>query len=96
MKMKWKEITFVLTMFGSLLGPSALFGQWWLFGAFAIFGVIFGFWEWFAVVKTGMTVSQHFWAFSKNNKGKAITILGGMIFGWGALIWHLASKMFGG
>ena len=88
-----KELLFVLSLFGSLLIPSAAYGQWWLFGAFALYGAVFGVWELVAIKKTGQTVSQHFWKFSEHNKGKAIIILAGMAVGWVILIIHLAEKM---
>lgn len=88
-----KELLFVISLFGSLLIPSAMYGQWYLFGAFAIYGVVFGGWELFAIKKTGKTVSQHFWEFSKNHPNKAWLILAGMAIGWVILIIHLGEKM---
>lgn len=87
------EVLFVIGMFALLLIPSAMCGQWWLFFTFLIFGIIFGFFEWFAKHKTGRTVSQHFWAFSLKNKTKAWVILGCMALAWILLLGHLAIKM---
>jgi len=92
--MKFSEILFTIAMLGLLLVPSAIFGQWWLFSAFLIFGVIFGLLEWIAIKKTGKSVSQHFWDFSLRNKTGAILILTCMAFAWMILILHLAGETF--
>lgn len=89
----WSEVIFIILMLGGLMVPAALFGQWWLFSVFCIFGVIFGIVEVVAKNKTGKTVSQHFWEFSLKNKGGAWVILAGMLIAWLSLLWHLASKM---
>jgi hypothetical protein len=88
------EIIFVAGMFLLLLVPSAIFGQWWLFLVFMVFGIIFGLIEWIAKSKTGKTVSQHFWDFSKKHKVKAIIILVCMFIAWVFLLIHLGSKLF--
>ena len=85
---------FAAIMIGALLVPSALFGQWWLFSVFAVFGICFGFIEWLAVKRTGKTVSQHFWKFSESHKVKAIIILVGMLIAWLALLFHLSKGIF--
>ena len=87
------EILFVLAMFI----PTVLMGVfkvWPLFTVFVIFDVLFGLTEWYYVAKTKKSVSQHFWVWSKDNKGKAIAILSSMLVMWLALIFHLGSKMF--
>jgi hypothetical protein len=91
--MKWKEILFVVLMLGGLLAPAAITGQWWLFSVFMVFGIIFGLIEWLAVAKTKMSVSQHFWAYSKEHKVGAWCVLAGMLVAWLALLWHLAAKL---
>jgi MFS family permease len=91
-KVKTGEIIFMLFM----LAPTVLMGVfkvWPLFWVFMIFNVIFGIVEFTLNATKGYTVSQHFWAFSKKNKGKAIAILGSMAAMWAALIFHLAEKM---
>ena len=87
------EIVFVILLVGGLLVPVAVVGQWWLFSVFMVFFVCFGLVEWLAVKKTGLSVSQHFWEFSKKNKVKAWIVLGSMLVAWLALLWHLAIKM---
>jgi hypothetical protein len=69
--------------------------MYWIAYVFAIFGVVFGAFEGFAKWKTGKTVSQNFWAFSKDHPVKAWIVLIGMQVAWLALLWHLASKMIG-
>jgi len=82
------EIIFIILLAGGFLIPTAIFGQWWLFGVFAVFFVCFGFIELLAVKKTGKTVSQMFWGLKKKNKTAAWIIVGGMAIGWIALLWH--------
>ena len=89
------EILFIVALIGGMLVPSALVGQWWLFSVFCVFFVIFGIIEGIAVWKTKKTVSQHFWAYSKEHKLGAILVLAGMSIAWIALILHLACKMWG-
>jgi hypothetical protein len=89
----WSEVIFIIVMLGGLLVPAALFGQWYLFAAFAIFGMIFGLLEWYAKKKSGKTVSQHFWAFSLLHPVKAWVTIGCMLIAWLGLLVHLASKM---
>ena len=87
------EILFILCMFL----PTVLLGFlkiWPLFWVFCIFDGIFGGVEIYYKVKTGKTVSQHFWAYSKQHKTKAIFALSSMLIMWVALIIHLGYKMF--
>ena len=87
------EILFILAM----LIPTVLMAilqMWPLFWVFCIFDVIFGGIEIFYKIKTGQTISQHFWEYSKQHKGKAIAILVSMAVMWIALIIHLGSKMW--
>jgi hypothetical protein len=88
------EIIFAVLMVGCLLVPSLIFKQWWLFSVFLIFGICFGLVEWFAVMKTGKSISQQFWIFSQEHKWKAIIILGNMLIAWVSLLAHLGYKMF--
>lgn len=92
-KTSFMEILFILSMFipTVLMG---VFGAWPLFWVFLIFSLIFGTVEIVYVRTTGKTVSQHFWAFSKTNRVKAIVVLGSMLLMWLALIFHLGYKMF--
>jgi hypothetical protein len=86
------QALFVICMLGGLLVPSALFGQWWLFASFFIFGVIFGVLEIIAKIKSGKTVSQHFWEWSRTHKSKAWILLACMLIAWLALLVHLGDK----
>jgi hypothetical protein len=90
--METGEIVFVVLLVVGFLGPTAFFGQWWLFSVFMIFFMIFGLVEYVSVKKTDLSVSQHFWEFSKKNKIKACLILGGMLVGWLALLFHLGGR----
>ena len=89
-----KEIIFSILCAGGLLIPSAIFKQWWLFAVFMVFFVCFGLIEWLAVKFSGMSVSQHFWAFSLQNKTGAIIILVCMLISWLSLLWHFGYKMW--
>jgi len=91
--MKKSELIFILLMFLPTI-LMAVFGMWVLFCVFFAFDVCFGLIEWYNVKKTGKSVSQQFWAWGKEHKVKAIIILSSMIIMWGALIWHLGSKLF--
>ena len=82
------EIIFVILLAGGFLVPTALFGQWWLFGVFALFFFCFGIVEMLAVKFTGKTVSQMFWDLKKRNKTMAWIIIGGMLVAWLSLLWH--------
>lgn len=86
---KFLELLGVLAIFLFLLVPSAIFGQWWLFSAFLIFGIIFGLTEWLSTIKTGKTISQQFWVFKREHPIKAYIILGGMAIAWIFLLIHL-------
>jgi len=86
------EVLFILAM----LIPTiimAIFKVWALFWVFTIFDVCFGAVEVVSKVKTGKTISQHFWEYSTKNQKKAIVVLGSMGLMWVALLWHLGSKM---
>lgn len=95
MTKKTKEILFIIALAGGMLLLPAMFKQWWLFTVCFVFFSIFGIIEFIADKKTGHTVSQHFWEFSKKNKKGAIIVLLGMLISWLALLWHLAAKMGG-
>lgn len=82
------EILFVIALAGGFLVPTALFGQWWLFGVFALFFVCFGIVELLAVKFTKKTVSQMFWELKRKNQTAAWIIVGGMGIGWVALLLH--------
>jgi hypothetical protein len=82
------EILFVILLVGGFLVPTALFGQWWLFGVFMLFFCCFGIVEFLAVKFTGRSISQKFWELKKKNKAAAYIICGGMLMGWLALLWH--------
>ena len=86
------EIIFVSLLAGGFLIPTALYRQWWLFRTFLIFFAVFGLVEWWAVSSTDLSVSQHFWVLNNDNPAGAKVVLGGMILGWGALIFHLGAK----
>lgn len=86
------ELLFIVSM----VIPTILMGVfriWPLFWAFLAFDLVFGAMEIFYTVKTGQTISQHFWDFARQNKGKAIAILISMAVMWAALIYHLGYKM---
>lgn len=83
------DLIFALGMFGLFLIPTAIYGQWWLFATFAIFGCIFGILEVVAKKKSGKTVTQHFKALKERNKTGAWIIIGCMIVAWALLIAHL-------
>ena len=87
------EILFIVSMFIPTILMGVL-GMWPLFWVFLLFSVCFGLVELIYVRKTGRTVSQHFWEFSRNNRKKAFIILGAMALFWIALLWHLGYKMF--
>jgi len=92
--MEWKEILFLILMVGGFLVPAAIAGQWWLFSVFVVFFASFGVVEGIAVWKTGRSVSQKFWDYSKEHKVGAWLVLGSMLLGWLGLLWHLAAKLF--
>lgn len=92
--MKKSEIIFIVLLVGGLLVPVALVGQWWLFAVFCVFFVCFGVVEFLAVKFSNRSVSQKFWDWSKDNKGKALAVLGFMLVAWLALLWHLGAKIF--
>jgi len=83
------ELIFIILLAGGFMIPSALFGQWWLFGTFALFFACFGIVEVVASKLTGKTVSKHFWALKDRNPKGALIIIIGMLIGWIALIIHL-------
>lgn len=87
------EILFIIIMFALWLIPSAIYGQWWLFGSFLLFGICFGLLEYISYEVTGDTVSQHFWKWSVNNKREAWITLGCMLAGWLMLLLHLSWEM---
>ena len=87
------EILYIVIMFLLWLVPSALFGQWWLFAVFIIFGIVFGGVEIVCKAVTGKTVSQHFSDWAKKNKTKAWIVLGCMLLGWLMLLVHLGWDM---
>lgn len=78
----------IIILFLSLIVPAAIFGQYWLLAVFLIFGLIFGVVEAVANKFSGNTVSQHFWAFRRENKKGAAIIIVFMIIAWGCLIYH--------
>ena len=88
------EIIFVVLLAGGLLIPAALAKQWWLFKVFLVFFACFGLVELWAVSATDMTVSQHFWEYSLDNKFGAFAVLGGMLIAWLALLAHLGKNLF--
>ena len=88
------EIIFSILCAGGLLIPATIFKQWWLFTVFIVFFICFGLIEWIAVSKSGLSVSQHFWQFSLQNKTGAIIILVCMLISWLSLIWHFGYKMW--
>lgn len=87
------EILFIIAMFIPTV-MMAILKMWPLFWVFVIFDAIFGGVEIFYKTKSGKTVSQHFWAYSKEHKGRAIAILSSMGLMWLALLIHLGYKMF--
>jgi len=86
--MKWKEIIFIVLLVGCLLVPAAVTSQWWLFAVFAVFFVCFGLIEWLAAVKSGKTVSQHFWEYKKHHPVGAMLVCLCMLVAWLALLAH--------
>lgn len=78
----------IIILFLLFLVPSAMFGQWWLFSVFLVFGLVFGVIEAIANKVSGNTVSQHFWALRSENKTKALIIIICMILAWACLIFH--------
>lgn len=83
----------IIILFLSLLIPAALFGQWWLFIVFLVFGICFGLIEFISDKLSGMTVSQHFWALKKSNKKGALIITIFMVLAWAMLIFHFWSHV---
>ena len=92
---KWFKPTLFIVCILSMMVTPAIFGQWWLFSVFAVFFVIFGIIEFCAWKFTGKTISQKFWKLSQDTPWKAWVIVGSMILGWVALIWHLLEKIGG-
>jgi Mn2+/Fe2+ NRAMP family transporter len=86
--MKISEVLFIVALAGGFLVPSAVAGQWWLFGVFMIFFCCFGLVEWIAVKMSRKSVSQHFWKLMDEHPVQAWIIIAGMIMGWVALILH--------
>lgn len=88
------EILFVVLLIGGMLGTSFITKQWWLFRVFLIFFICFGLVEWWAVATTNLSVSQHFWEFSKNNVFGGWIVIIGMFLSWIALLWHLGRNLW--
>ena len=87
------QTLFLLIILGLFTVPFAIFGLWWWFFTMLAIAVIVGLAELIAVLKTGMTLSQMFWKWSKNNKPKAWITIGCLFAGWVMLLIHLAWKM---
>ena len=83
-----KQIIFVILLAGGLLLPCAIFGLWWQFTTVMVFFICFGIVEWVAVIKSGKTVSQHFWELKKQSPLKAWIVIICWAIAWIALLWH--------
>ena len=86
--MKLPEILFCLALLLPLI-PIAIFKQWRLFWVFMTFYVAFGLQEWMSVAQTGLSISQHFWAFAQIHPLQAWIIIITMFTMWMALLVHL-------
>ena len=77
----------------------ALVALWWwqvgpYWGGFLIAGALaLGAVELLARGQTGMTISQQFWAYSKDNKAGAVLLLASLAVAIGLIIWHLGVKL---
>lgn len=79
------------SIFLLLLIPTFLTKQWWLFSLFVGFGIVFGIVEITAIVKSGLSISQHFWVLKQTNFKDALIIAISMVLGWSILIYHFMS-----
>lgn len=76
------------SIFVLLLLPAFLTKQWWLFTLFIGFGIAFGIVEITAIVKSGLSISQHFWVLKETHPKDAIVVTSSMALGWSILIYH--------
>ena len=83
----------IVILFLLLLIPPAIYGQWWLFAVFFIFGLIFGVAELICKKVTDKTISQLFREWSEENKKKGWIVIGCMLMAWLILLAHLARDM---
>lgn len=77
---------------------AALIALWWFYlpvwGMFFLaIGIVLAVTEITSRVLTGMTISQHFWVFSKRHRRSALALLASLALVITLLIWHLAVKM---
>lgn len=88
--------TDALVVAGVVLAFVAL---WWAFlpwwGVFYLaLGLLLAAFEIAARRRTGMTLSQQFWAFSQQHTVAALVLLSSLPLVIALLVWHLAVKMF--
>ena len=94
----WEALT-VGGMAALWVGPAWYMGYaggsyWWLWFWLSVI-LLVGAFEGVSVWRTGKTISQTFWRFSKANRTAAIAVLVAWTLGWLGLMWHLAVKMMG-
>ncbi len=89
--MSKSETVFAILILLPLI-PMGLFGQWRLFFVFFSFYICFGLQEWLSIAQTGMSISQHFWAFNEVHPIQANVIIGFMITMWTSLMWHFKAR----
>ena len=65
---------------------------WWGYFFLAL-AVLLGITELASRAITGMTISQQFWAFSKQHRKTAIALLASIAIAIALLLWHLGAKL---
>ena len=88
-----KSLYFVILMFLVLIVSAYLLKIWWLFWTFSLIAVVIAIFEWYATYRSGSTISNNFWDYSKNNKAKAWIMIACIAIGGIMLLWHFAIEM---
>lgn len=93
------DVVFIVVFLGLMLIPFTIFAVkkkqgfiYWV-GTVAFMGVCLGIGELTSKLITGKTLSSNFWAFSLDDPGSAIAIIGCMAIAWLLLLIHLSWKM---
>lgn len=89
--MTFPEFLFCLLILLPIV-PMLFYKQYRLAAVFGAFYLCFGLMEWASVAQTGMTISQHFWAFDKENPVGGWMIVASMAIMWIALIAHFKNR----
>ncbi len=68
--------------------PAFLTKQWWMLYMFLGFGIVFGITEVSSIMRTGLSISQHFWLLKQTNPKDALIVALSLALGWAILIYH--------